>query len=299
MEHRIIKVSLLIFAAFCTLLLLSNSKQVKATEMSIAKYQLNAISQYMKNNYIKLSTAIGSNTSADGLCEKLIEGGCPTETLKQSREIKNNTPDKFSQKYLEGGAPVVGNKSILTPAIKSNISRNNLTEKVQVPIQNVSKPLNQTTGREFLTYENSTLGIKIQYPTGWKLMKVGNLPYLTNIFVSPLENNTDRYRENAFLKINDVSPNLTLNDFTSKITKTLQNRSDFRILDFSSVSLSDNPGYRIIGLTRGNQNINVLDEWTIKDGKVYRVAFYLEEGKSKTYLPIAQRMINSFEITKQ
>ena len=167
-----------------------------------------------------------------------------------------------------------------------------------MPIQNISKAVNQTADRAFLTYENSTLGIKIQYPTGWSLMKVGNLPYLTNIFVSPLENNTDRYRENAFLKINDVSPNMTLNDFTSIITKALQNRSDFRILDFGSVTLSDNPGYRLIGLTPGNQNIHVLDEWTIKDGRVYRVAFYLEEGKSKTYLPIAQRMIDSFEITK-
>lgn len=299
MELRIIKVSLLSFAAFCTLLFLSNSKQVEGTEMSIAEHQLNALSQYMKNNYIKLSTPISSNTSADGLCEKLLEGGCPTESLEQSREIKNITPpDKFSEKYLEQGAPVLGNASILTPTIKSNISKNNLTEKVPVPIQNISKTVNQTSAVEFLTYENSTLGVKIQYPTGWKLMKVGNLPYLTNIFVSPLENNTDRYRENAFLKINDVSPNMTLNDFTSIITKTVQNRSDFRILDFGSVTLSDNPGYRLIGLTRGNQNINVLDEWTIKDGKVYRVAFYLEEGKSKTYLPIAQRMIDSFEITK-
>jgi hypothetical protein len=241
---------------------------------------------------------ISSNTSADALCEKLLEGGCPTKTLERSRTIENKTPDKFSEKYLEQGAPVLGNTSILTPTIKSNISKNNFTEKVRVPIQNVSKILNQTTDREFLTYENSSLGIKIQYPTGWELMKVGNLPYLTNIFVSPLENNKDRYRENAFLKINDVSPNMTLNDFTSTITKAVQNRSDFRILDFGSVNLSDNPGYRLIGLTRGNQNINVLDEWTIKDGRVYRVAFYLEEGKSKTYLPLAQKMIDSFKITK-
>ena len=297
MEFRIIKVSLLSFAALCTLLFLSNSKQVEGTEMSIAEHQLNALSQYMKNNYIKLSTPISNNTSDDGLCEKLLEGGCPTETLERSRVIENNTPDKFSEKYLEQGAPVLGNASILTPSAKSNISKNNLTEEVRVPTQNISKTLNQTTDREFLTYENSTLGIKIQYPTGWKLMQVSNLPYLTNIFVSPLENNTDRYRENAFLKINEVSPNVTLNDYTSTITKTLQNRSDFRITDFGSATLSDNPGYRLIGVSRGNPNINVLDEWVIKDGKVYRVAFYLEEGKSKTYLPIALRMVDSFAIT--
>ena len=129
METHIIKVSLLSFATFCTLLFLSNSRQVEGTEMSIAEHQLNALSQYMKNNYIKLSTPISSNTSADGLCEKLLEGGCPTESLEQSREIKNNTPDKFSEKYLEQDAPVLGNANILTPTIKSNISKNNLTGK--------------------------------------------------------------------------------------------------------------------------------------------------------------------------
>lgn len=299
MEFIILKISLLSFIALTSLLLLSSNNQVGSNATPRTDYQQDTIEQYMNSKYIQFSTT--TSTSSDELCEKLLEMDCETDTNDTSEILQEkdaNTSGGFGEKYLEQAPPVLGNANTISPTIKSSIAKNNVTEKVGIPMQNITRSLNQTVDRGFLTYENSTLGIKIQYPSEWNLMKVNNLPYSTNIFVSPLENNTDRYRENAFIKINDVSSNMTLNDYTSIITKAVQNRSDFRIVDFSTVTLSDNPGYRLIGLTRGNQNINVLDEWTIKDGRVYRIAFYLEEGKSKTYLPIAQRMIDSFEITK-
>jgi hypothetical protein len=40
----------------------------------------------------------------------------------------------------------------------------------------------------------------------------------------------------------------------------------------------------------------MLEEWTVKDGIWYHITFMAPADKFQQYLPIAQQMINSFQI---
>ena len=78
----------------------------------------------------------------------------------------------------------------------------------------------------FLTYENSTLGAKIQYPSDWKRAESNS-----NItFTSPLASNSDRYREKLELKVNSLLQNVTLDEYSSAVIKKL--KEVLQILEF-------------------------------------------------------------------
>jgi len=48
----------------------------------------------------------------------------------------------------------------------------------------------QGSANEFVTYENSTEGVKIDYPKGWSVIRQYGLAFL-----SPKENDSDSFRE--------------------------------------------------------------------------------------------------------
>jgi hypothetical protein len=47
-----------------------------------------------------------------------------------------------------------------------------------------------TTPGNFLTYDNATLGVKIQYPSNWEKFEQQNN---TVLFISPFQSDLDRY----------------------------------------------------------------------------------------------------------
>ena len=55
---------------------------------------------------------------------------------------------------------------------------------------NVTSNKSQITEDQFVTYDNSTRGIKIDYPKGWTVIDQFGLG-----FFSPKENNSDTFRE--------------------------------------------------------------------------------------------------------
>ena len=54
---------------------------------------------------------------------------------------------------------------------------------------NVTSNKSQITEDQFVTYDNSTQGIKIDYPKGWTVIEQGLA------FLSPKENDSDTFRE--------------------------------------------------------------------------------------------------------
>jgi eukaryotic-like serine/threonine-protein kinase len=174
-----------------------------------------------------------------------------------------------------------------------------------------SSPLLSTDQRngndnKMLTYENSTYGIRMQYPSNWQkednLSGSENNSMLVDVvkFSSPTKNASDTFSESLDLKIDNISDiqPITLAKYANNSIEDLTKDFDVIKLD-RNASLSDNPAYKLVynGVEDG-VNLQAMLILTIKGDKAYIISYNAEPTKFYYYLPTLQKMINSFQITK-
>jgi hypothetical protein len=172
----------------------------------------------------------------------------------------------------------------------------------------IKSPDNDTTTIEssiqslggFLAYESPVYGIRTQYPDGWEiLIQNTSNSSLSLRFDSPPENDTDTYRENIILEINTISNNTALSNFTgAALASYLESFSDFELIELTSTNLANNtiPAYKLVG-SRTQEGLDFMQIVALKDDKVYTILYSSEKTRYSTYLPIIEKMINSFEVT--
>jgi hypothetical protein len=147
---------------------------------------------------------------------------------------------------------------------------------------------------EFFQYENPSLGITVQYPSDWEIDEQSGAEGETIVkFTSP-QIGTDKFQE--YLNVR-VSPNFH-NNSTNNIRSGDESRIGFKLLEQSDAStLNGNPSHRMVCTFRNGYNeFKAMQVVTIKGDKVYRFDFYAEAAKYSNYLPIIQKMIDSFKI---
>ncbi len=165
----------------------------------------------------------------------------------------------------------------------------------------------RTTVNKMFTYENSTYGIRMQYPSNWhKEENVSsgsdNNSKLVDVvkFISPTKNASETFSESLDLKvdnISDIQP-MTLDKYANNSIEDL--RKDFDIIKLDrNASLSHNPAYKLV-YTGMEEGVNLQDMLilTIKGDNAYIISYNAEPTKFSYYLPTLQKMINSFQITK-
>jgi eukaryotic-like serine/threonine-protein kinase len=169
-------------------------------------------------------------------------------------------------------------------------------------------PTDQRNGNDnkMLTYENSTYGIRMQYPSNWhkeeNLSSVSGDSMLVDVvkFISPTKNASDTFSESLDLKIDNISDiqPITLAKYANNSIEDLAKDFDVIKLD-RNASLSDNPAYKLVynGMEEG-VNLQAMLILTIKGDKAYIISYNAEPTKFYYYLPTLQKMINSFQITK-
>jgi hypothetical protein len=180
-----------------------------------------------------------------------------------------------------------------TTTIPSSSSNNNTR-----PASQQQEP--PITTSNFLTYLNPAYGIKIQYPSDWTASQTGLRDY-TNIvaFYSPLENLTAIVPESLLLSRTHYSTNVTLNDYSKLVNATLQ-QPGIRIVESKPISIAGgNPAHRVVFMPPA-VNVPFKPEimlvWTAKGNNIYTLSFNGDASKYSHYLPIIQKMIDSFEI---
>ena len=151
-----------------------------------------------------------------------------------------------------------------------------------------------------LVFESPVYGIRTQYPDGWDVIIQNTSNSLLSLrFNSPLENDTDSFRENVILEINTVSNNTALSNFTSAtLTSYLELYPDLELIELSSTNLTNNaiPAYKLVASIR-QEGLDFMQILAIKEDKVYSILYSSEKTRYSTYLPIIEEMINSFEVT--
>ena len=164
--------------------------------------------------------------------------------------------------------------------------------------------LAQSAPANLLTYQNSSAGIKLQYPSNWVKQENGTRQDTQTdlvTFTPPTINS------NASLDItvDDITDSLgtTLAQYASDEIGSLKQQfasNDFKLIESkSSIILAGLPAYRIV-YTSVDQNTTTKDMeiGAIKGGKVYLLTYEAGPNEYDKYLPIALKIIDSFKLIK-
>ncbi len=151
------------------------------------------------------------------------------------------------------------------------------------------------TTSNLVTYENSTLGIKINYPSDWTIeynktddyefVQVSNETdpsiYYLQISISPLTEGEDLLHRIIAQTINDFKINLPSFELIDVVLTKLDNRSTYKML---------------FTYTEDNIQYKELKFSTILGNKIYDISYSAELGVFDKWLDIFQNMIKSLEI---
>jgi hypothetical protein len=155
----------------------------------------------------------------------------------------------------------------------------------------------------FLTYEDPASGITMQYKSDWeRLENSGILPiYPTVSFVSPPENDQDRYLEKINFHIQSLpssfSPQDTHKYVDILVRSSLSSSQEVDNIISPLFNGSDNDWYFLAYHAKiRNTGVLVEEIWKIIDGKLYRIELLCELEKCIQYIPIYNRMISSLRI---
>src|SRR5204863_1956429 len=95
----------------------------------------------------------------------------------------------------------------------------------------IASPISSININKFLTYQDSTLGIKIDYPAGWT-HELHAASLVT--FLASLESDSNTYPAGLGIKVQHMksSKNISLNEITKTQIKNLtQDHPDFKLIE--------------------------------------------------------------------
>ena len=148
----------------------------------------------------------------------------------------------------------------------------------------------QTAELNFVPYSNPTFGIGIQYPENWGRL---DLSFLQNdsadINFYPLDDASGALSVRIEVESLFPSQNITSDEYTNmKIDST-----EGEITESYPATLANLPAHEIVV---DNSVLKTMQVWTIEDGRVFTITYEAEEEDFQNDFPIAQRMIESFQL---
>jgi len=180
------------------------------------------------------------------------------------------------------------------------------------------------TKSNFLIYENPTHDIEIQYPADWKKVEPQGFEANSDKHIVEFKSFSETHLQKedvAALHIyihNLPAPNIlhqftrffgkmiyqktslegfVLSHFTSILTKNLPNFDFIKSESNTTSTLAGNPAHKIVyKYNEGQNDTKVMEALTVKDNKGYIIMYTAEAAKYSYYLPIIQKMMDSFKI---
>jgi photosystem II reaction center protein PsbP len=165
----------------------------------------------------------------------------------------------------------------------------------------------------YLTYDNSVLGIRMQYPANWSVREYAyNKSAAFNVVagfystsktgsqlgnISGVSGNFVPYLDILVFATNGIS----LDDIVNERVNNFLNNPDFAINNNESKPfiLNSNHPARMLDYTvtiGGDEFFRKRQAWTIFDDKVYVITFTSQQVLFPNNIQTAEKMINSFEI---
>jgi hypothetical protein len=161
---------------------------------------------------------------------------------------------------------------------------------------------------EWLLYQNVTYGVSMLYPSNWTQQNsTGDVDdrfiYVSDFF-SPEE--TDGYFAYVTIAIDSMPQTTSVQSYSNQSIDIYRQDPEFQEFQLLSSSMSNftlagMPAYSFeiayTDLEFGPQNM--LEVGRIFDNRVYYIQYFADPPIYQKYLPIAERMIESFQIMQQ
>jgi serine/threonine-protein kinase len=138
--------------------------------------------------------------------------------------------------------------------------------------------------QNFTTYTDLADGISIKYQSGWEKIEYPAVPMSTTgyrvvvNFLAPIVKASDQWREYLMIQV--------LNQSTVK-----------SLVPQVNTTLAGNPGYKLVYTNNEESfHLKTLEVWTTIGDHTYLLIYKAEATKYSGYLPIIQRMLDSFKV---
>ena len=152
---------------------------------------------------------------------------------------------------------------------------------------------------EFLTYDDIITGFSIKYPPDWE--RAQHLDKSVT-FLAPRESNSDTNPAGLGIMVIEVESNKTLASITQNQLNILKNLyPDIQILESMETIFLGHPSHMIIFTATDNTQSmrKAMQIWFKEDNKAFLMTYKSDNERYSKYLPIIDRMLNSFYTYKK
>jgi hypothetical protein len=171
-------------------------------------------------------------------------------------------------------------------------------------------PIYAISEGNFLTYDNPSLGIKIQYPSSWlKTDVVTNMNFTRVIFYLKEKITNETIATIGIQSRSEPLQITTIEDLRNNFILGLSNdKSPINLINSSETTLSDHPAFKVFHddppipvIIEGIPAIpaeRVMEIWIFNPTthKSYSIDYSAQPAFFSQYFPLAQKMINSFKV---
>jgi PsbP-like protein len=206
------------------------------------------------------------------------------------------------------------NDKLMTSAITMGVIAATLLAGILAVLPNVAaaqtntnaSDTHNTTGSNagLLTYENSTLGIKMQYPSNWTKHTTGRGVAFTVLLSHRNSTNSEQFlaKLNASA-LRGFPTNLPLKAMADRVVDSYRHfLNNLQVQSYSNTTLAGNNAVKIVYSYADSKNnvFNASDIATISNDKLYVIQYYYyaKSPRYQSYLEALQKMVNSFQIVK-
>ena len=152
---------------------------------------------------------------------------------------------------------------------------------------------------EFLTYDDIITGFSIKYPPDWE--RAQHLDKSVT-FLAPRESNSDTNPAGLGIMVIEVESNKTLASITQNQLNKLKNLyPDIQILESMETIFLGHPSHMIIFTATDNTQSmrKAMQIWFKEDNKAFLMTYKSDNERYSKYLPIIDKMLNSFYTYKK
>jgi hypothetical protein len=144
---------------------------------------------------------------------------------------------------------------------------------------------------DFSLYENSSSGIRLQYPSNWTAQNNGD----KKVSFHPPENKSQGLMSFVVLKVIDTrvsGNNITMDQINQAEINFLS--KSFNVINSTAATLGFNnsPAHLAVYDAHGFKAMKI---WTLQGNKIYIITYAAKSDKYLSYLPAVQKMLGSFE----
>jgi hypothetical protein len=147
-------------------------------------------------------------------------------------------------------------------------------------------------------YVDKTNKFSIRYPAVWE--KMPNKEGAAVIFLSPLQNKLDIFRENVSVIIQDTSGNvMSFEEYTR--TAIMQVKAVFKntieITQSEGTYLAGRPAYKFVYIGKGPETeFKIMHVWTLVGTTAYQITYSALASQFDQYIDQVNKMVDSFRL---